>query len=230
MQNTSSRYKMQIDMTKLFVCGSCTIIDKRWVFSKIDECIANNHFADVTILEGTANGVDEIAKEWAIEHNTPVIEYPPDVKHYLYNACHKRNEAMAKDCDYMLALWTGNSTGTLHDIFMAEKYYKPYEIFIYNSRPFIAAAENVIKCNKEIFSSSENPKKVLQLFKNAVYKELINNAYIEPEWEEGHNSGSSFWIMPVKQGKDSSDGDWGCYCCLDEEISIEEDIIYIINF
>jgi len=47
----------------------------------------------------------------------------------------------------------------------------------------------------------------------------------EPWWEEGHNPSSYFWIMPVKQGKDQNDGDWGCYCCVQEQISIEEDIV-----
>lgn len=48
---------------------------------------------------------------------------------------------------------------------------------------------------------------------------------LEPWWEEGHNPSSYFWIMPVKQAKDENSGDWGCYCCTEEQISIEEDIV-----
>ena len=49
---------------------------------------------------------------------------------------------------------------------------------------------------------------------------------LEPWWEEGHASGSCFWVMPVRQGKDQNDGSWGCHCCWKEEISIEEDVVY----
>ena len=69
----------------LFICGSRRITNRDWIFSKIEECITENHFTDITILEGEAKGVDLIAKEWALEHNVPVKEYPPDVKHYLHN-------------------------------------------------------------------------------------------------------------------------------------------------
>ena len=226
MKTASSHYKIQIDMTKLFICGSRTITDRKWVFSKIDECIANNHFTDVTILEGTAKGVDEIAKDWAIEHNAPVIEYPPDYEKYHHKACHKRNEAMAKDCDFMLDLWTGESTGSLHDIIMAEKYHKPYKVCIYSyDKIFTDAATSVLLYHKEIFLNSENPKDVFHLFKKELYKCVMAKGFMDPEWEEGHNTGSSFWIMPVKQGKDSSEGAWGCYCCYADEISIDEDVV-----
>ena len=47
----------------LFICGSIKIKDKEWIFSKIEECIAEKNFTNVTILEGEARGVDLIAKE-----------------------------------------------------------------------------------------------------------------------------------------------------------------------
>ena len=97
---------------KLFICGSRTITDKDWIYSKIENCITQD-YSNITILEGGAKGVDSIAKQWASEHNIPVIEYPPDYEKYHNEACHKRNEAMAADCDFMLALWTGESTGSL---------------------------------------------------------------------------------------------------------------------
>ena len=43
---------------KLFVCGSCSITDKDWIFSKIEECVSENNFTDITVLEGEAKGVD----------------------------------------------------------------------------------------------------------------------------------------------------------------------------
>lgn len=211
---------------KLFVCGSRSITDKNWIFSKIEECIKENNFADITILEGEAAGVDLIAKEWAVAHNVPVKEYPPDVKHYLHNACHQRNEAMAKDCDFMLDLWTGESGGSLHDIIMAEKYQKPYKVCIYNDKLYEAAVQNVLDNHKEIFQSSDNLRDVLPKFKERVYKYFLKDV-IEPWWEEGHNSSSYFWIYPVKQSNAKSPECYSnCYCCFEEQISIEEDVVY----
>lgn len=121
---------------KQFVCGSRTITDKEWIYSKIENCITHllcTDYSNITILEGSAKGVDSIAKQWAIEHNIPVIEYLPDYEKYHNKACYKRNEAMAANCDFMLDLWTGESTDSLHDILMAEKYHKKkYKIWIYN--------------------------------------------------------------------------------------------------
>lgn len=116
----------------LFVCGSIKIKDKEWIFSKIEECIAENNFTDVTILEGEARGVDFIAKEWAVSHGVPVKEYPPNVQFNHRDACHKRNEDMTKDCDFALMLWNGKSYGTFDDIQLCEKYSKPYKIYYYD--------------------------------------------------------------------------------------------------
>ncbi len=210
----------------LFICGSSTITNKDWVFSKIEECIAENNFTDITILEGEAKGVDLIAKGWALEHNIPVIEYPPDYENYHNEACHKRNEAMAANCDFMLDLWNGESGGSLHDILMAEKYKKPYKVCLSSDKQYNKAVQFVLDNHKEIFRFSKDLRQVLPKFKEAVFKEFLKDE-MEPWWEEGHNSSSYFWIMPVKQGKDSLDGDWGCHCCYKEEISIEEEIVYI---
>lgn len=116
----------------LFICGSIKIKDKEWIFSRIEDCIAENNFSNITILEGEARGVDLIAKEWALAHAIPVKEYPPDVQLYFRDACHKRNEDMTKDCDFALMLWNGKSYGTFDDIQLCEKYSKPYKICYYN--------------------------------------------------------------------------------------------------
>lgn len=210
----------------LFICGSRTIEDKKWIFSKIEECIAENHFTNITVFNDNLKGVDAIAREWAIEHGVPVIEFPPDYEKYKHDACYKRNEAMVIECDFMLDLWTGESTGSLHDIIMAEKYHKPYEVYIYNTSKFAHAAEFVIGCDKEIFHNSVSLKEVLRLFKNAVYKEIMSSSVaFPPSWINGHNPSSYFWIRPVNQGKNVFDGDGGCYYCYDEEISIEEEVV-----
>ncbi len=118
---------------KLFICGSRSITDKEWIYKTLDDFITTNEITDITVLEGEAKGVDLIAKEWAVTKNIPVIEHPIDRATYGFKALFVRNEQMAKDCDYMVAFWNGTSTGTKHDIEMAEKYNKPYKVFIQES-------------------------------------------------------------------------------------------------
>lgn len=158
---------------KLFICGSCSITNKEWIYSKIEECVSENNFTDIILLEGEAKGVDLIAKEWAAARGIPVKEYPPDVKHYLHNACHKRNEAMAVDCDFMLDLWDGESRGSLHDIMMAEKHQKPYKICLYTTKSYSESVRFVLENRKEIFRTSEDLRVVYPKFREAVFKHLL---------------------------------------------------------
>ena len=225
----------------LFICGSRKITNKEWIFSQIEACISEHNFTDITILEGEAKGVDTIAKEWAITHGIPVREYPPDYNREnasfdeRCNAFYKRNEEMTIDCDFMLVLWTGESSGSFHDILMAEKHHKPYKVCLYdtnkNDATFRTAVSYALENHKELFSSSLNPRAIFSKFKIFVNQALIEQSKssgyeLEPWWEEGHDSGSCFWVMPVRQGKEGDWGSWGCHCCCEEEISIEEDVVY----
>ncbi len=128
---------------KLFVCGSCSITDKEWIYSKIEECVSENNFTDITLLEGEAKGVDLIAKEWAVARGIPVKEYPPDVKHYL------------------------------HDIMMAEKHQKPYKVCLFTTKLYSESVRFVLENRKEILRSSEDLRIVYPKFREAVFKHLL---------------------------------------------------------
>ena len=54
-------------MTKLLVCGSRSITDSTWVSSQISSIVAEKAFSlsDLTLIEGGAKGVDELAAQWA---------------------------------------------------------------------------------------------------------------------------------------------------------------------
>lgn len=49
--------------------------------------------------------------------------------------------------------------------------------------------------------------------------------FMETEWEEGNTGGSSFLIMPCNILDDITISEWGCPCCLEEAISIDDEII-----
>lgn len=68
------------------------------------------------IVSGGANGVDSLAKDYAILHDIPYIEFSPDYARYKKGAPLKRNQLIAEYSDYCLAFWDGKSKGTKHAI------------------------------------------------------------------------------------------------------------------
>ena len=71
---------------------------------------------DITeVISGCASGVDHAAIVWADNHNIPCTKMPAkwsvDGK-TDYMAGFKRNEEMAKLCDYAIIIWDKKSRGT----------------------------------------------------------------------------------------------------------------------
>ncbi len=119
---------------RVLICGSRSIKDKDWVFDNIESFWYENLacFRELTLLEGEANGVDKLAKEYAKINNWENIEeYPADWEKYGRRAGFIRNEEMVKNCDCCLILWDGNSKGTYSDIELCKKYKVPYTIIHY---------------------------------------------------------------------------------------------------
>lgn len=117
---------------KVLVCGSRSITDRDWIFSQIDK-YCNDFFRDfdITIIEGAARGVDQIARSYAIEKGWNVEEYPAEWEKYGKSAGYIRNDVMVKKADAVLVLWDGTSKGTKHDIDLCVKYDKPHRIVNY---------------------------------------------------------------------------------------------------
>lgn len=55
------------------------------VYTKIEECISENNFTEITVLEGEASGVDLIAKEWAIHNACAKIKFRTNKKSERYD-------------------------------------------------------------------------------------------------------------------------------------------------
>lgn len=116
------------------ICGSRTITDRDWIFEKTEEYIRElyqkTNDSDVTIIEGGARGVDQIASSFAVCHNYACKEYPADWNTYGKAAGPIRNEQMVKACDYCLIFWDGSSRGTKNDIDLCKRYNKEHKIII----------------------------------------------------------------------------------------------------
>ena len=83
---------------------------------------------EIVILSGCASGADAIGERYAKENCLKVEKYPANWEKYGKSAGPKRNEEMAKNCDYVLCFWDGKSKGTKSMINLAKKYEKPIRI------------------------------------------------------------------------------------------------------
>ena len=82
---------------------------------------------DITeVISGCASGIDHAGIVWAENHSIPVKKMPADWKKFGVSAGFKRNEEMAKLCDYGIIIWDGKSHGTNHMTDMMNKYDKEF--------------------------------------------------------------------------------------------------------
>ena len=121
MKNTESTHK-------LMVCGSRTITDEKFVFSKLDEYFALHK--DLAILSGGARGVDAIGEKWATLHNVPIEFFLPDWKKYGRGAGIVRNKQMVEAADYAMIFWNGTSKGTKSVIDLCQKMQKEFVVYL----------------------------------------------------------------------------------------------------
>lgn len=68
------------------------------------------------IVSGTAKGADEFGERWAEEQGIEVLRFPADWKKHGKRAGPVRNREMAENAEGLVAVWDGESRGTLHMI------------------------------------------------------------------------------------------------------------------
>ena len=87
--------------------------------------------AEVTeIVSGGADGIDTLAKKYAIRKQIPLKEFLPAYHLYGRAAPIKRNEEIAEYADQALAFWDGSSKGTQHTIRFFQKRNKPITVIL----------------------------------------------------------------------------------------------------
>jgi len=80
------------------------------------------------IISGGARGIDTFAKDYARVHGMKLTEFRPDYGRYKKAAPLIRNRAIVEAADWVLALWDGQSHGTMHTINLARQLGKPVEV------------------------------------------------------------------------------------------------------
>lgn len=89
---------------------------------------------DVTeIISGGAKGIDQCARDWAIAHNVPLVEFLPEYERYGKYAPRRRNMLIVDRADFVIAFWDGESRGTFDAMFHCWRHHIPIEI--YEMRP-----------------------------------------------------------------------------------------------
>ena len=106
---------------KVIIAGSRTITD----YQIVKQAIAQSGFEITTVVSGGARGPDQLGERYAKEHDIPIEQYipdwTPDGKNLDRSAGLKRNIEMAKNADAVVAIWDGESRGTMHMIAHAAK-------------------------------------------------------------------------------------------------------------
>lgn len=104
-------------MHKLIVAGNRTFTD--WEF--FTSVMNSINFSRIQIVEGGAEGVDEMAKRYAVINNISFRTFDAEWKIYGKAAGPIRNKQMAEYADGLLAFWDGKSKGTQNMIETAKK-------------------------------------------------------------------------------------------------------------
>lgn len=106
---------------KVIVAGGRNINDQ----ALVDAAIAESGFEVTEIVSGKARGVDTCGEVWALWHDIPVKEFPAIWRDrdgvYDSAAGFRRNSAMARYAEALVAVWDGRSTGTKHMLDQAAK-------------------------------------------------------------------------------------------------------------
>ncbi len=68
------------------------------------------------IVSGGAKGVDQCAKEYALQHRLKYTEFPPDYARYQRAAPIKRNDEIIRYAELVLIFWDGKSNGSARTI------------------------------------------------------------------------------------------------------------------
>lgn len=117
---------------KLVIAGSRTINKPIKLANAIDNItfLNPNFINEVTeVISGTATGADRLGESWALAYSKNLILRPADWSTGR-GAGHARNDKMAKEADYGIVLWDGQSPGTRGMIKALQKYKKPHYVYV----------------------------------------------------------------------------------------------------
>lgn len=111
----------------LGIVGYRNFTDREMFETIVEDWIEKNGKPSI-IVSGGANGVDTLAREYAIKHGYPLEEYHADWSTYGKSAGPVRNTKIATVCTHILALPSRSGKGTQDTIQKAQKLNKEVTI------------------------------------------------------------------------------------------------------
>ena len=87
------------------------------------------------IISGAANGIDRMARAFALQHHIQLLEVLPDYVRYGRRAPLMRNNSIIDYADYVIAIWDGYSRGTKYVIDRCRASGKPLRVIRVRIQP-----------------------------------------------------------------------------------------------
>jgi hypothetical protein len=110
---------------KTIIAGSRTI----HTLNLVTTAVARSQFTITEVVSGGAKGVDTLAMTFAHNNQLPLTVMRADWDKFGKSAGFKRNAEMANYADALIAVWDGQSRGTLHMINIAKE--RGLRVYVY---------------------------------------------------------------------------------------------------
>lgn len=107
---------------KLIVAGSRDLADYTLVHTRLHYLLHDIDHKRITIISGTARGVDRLGERFAAQYDMTLLKMPANWDKFGKSAGYRRNEEMAKRANACVIFWDGKSKGTKHMIDLAKRY------------------------------------------------------------------------------------------------------------
>ncbi len=117
-----AKHSSKVESYSLAIVGGRTFTDKAAFDAIMTDFISKRGGCMPSrVVSGGANGVDSLAREWALSHGVAVVQYLPDWNKHGRAAGIMRNKDIIDASDVVLALPTPSSRGTHDSIKRARK-------------------------------------------------------------------------------------------------------------
>jgi len=104
------------------------VVGSRSLYNTQAQTLLSNTIDDIReyakveeIITGGASGIDVLAIRYATIHSIPYKVITPDYNKHGKYAPLIRNKQIVDECDKLVAIWDGHSTGTSHTVKLAMK-------------------------------------------------------------------------------------------------------------
>lgn len=92
----------------------------------------NNNFYLTEVVSGNSGNIDKLGEQYAVTYGYPVKLFPANWKLFGLITGMKRNKQMAEYANALIAIWDGESRGTLNMITQMRELRKPVYVKVIN--------------------------------------------------------------------------------------------------